>query len=58
MNKKAQELNIKLLVVIIIALLVLVISVVFFSSGIKEIFSSLMNKIKIALGLWNASALP
>jgi len=55
MNKKAQELNIRVIIILIIALLVLFVSLFFFSSAARQIFSNLMNKIKMALGLLNAT---
>jgi cell shape-determining protein MreC len=46
-------LNINLLIVLIIVVIVLVISIIFFSKGAREVFSGLLTKLKMALGLLN-----
>jgi len=51
--KKGMELNIKLLIVLIIVLIVLVVSIIFFSKGAKEVFSNILTKLRVALGLLN-----
>jgi|GEM_PF-4892824 hypothetical protein len=51
--KKGVELNINLLIVLIIVVIVLVISIIFFSKGAREVFSGLLTKLKMALGLLN-----
>jgi outer membrane lipoprotein-sorting protein len=53
--KRGMELNIKVLVILIIALLVLVVSIIFFSSVARQIFANLLNKIKEAFSLLNAT---
>jgi len=52
---KGQELNIKILIILIIVLLVIFISIVFFSSAARKIFFNLLEKIKEAFSILNAT---
>lgn len=57
MKTKAEGLPVNTLIIIIIALLVLVVTIIFFSAITgKEIFPSVMEKVRMALGLWNQSS--
>jgi len=52
---KGQELNIKILIILIIVLVVLFVSIIFFSSAARQIFSNLLEKIKVAFSFLNAT---
>jgi len=54
-NKKGSELSMSTIVIIIILIIVLVVVVLIFTGGMKGISTSIWDKIKSALGLWNAS---
>lgn len=55
MNKKGAELQINTLITIILAILVLVILVFIFSSSARHFASTIFMKLKVAMGLINAS---
>ncbi|MEM2713683.1 MAG: hypothetical protein QXE64_02615 [Candidatus Pacearchaeota archaeon] len=53
--KRAQELNIKLLIIAILVIIVVIVSAIALSSGLRQIVGNLLWKIKAALGLMNAT---
>ena len=58
MKKHGASLPINVIVIVIIALLVLTLILFFYSQATgKQIFPAIVEKIKIALGLWNATAI-
>ena len=58
-NKRAAELSISTIVLIIIAVIVLIVVVWFFTTTTgKQIFPAIGQRLKEALGLWNATKLP
>ncbi len=58
MRKKAVSLPINTLIILIIAVLVLILTVVFYSMATgREIFPSIIEKIKTALGLFKESSI-
>ena len=57
MEKKAVSLPINTLIILIIAVLVLVLTIIFYSMATgREIFPSLMEKIRTALSLFKESS--
>jgi|GEM_PF-4280330 len=54
-NKKAA-LSVETLIIIILGVLVLMTVMFIFSSGIREVASSILNSIKDALGLWKSAS--
>lgn len=59
MDSKGVSLSIQTLVIIIIAIFVLVLIIFFFATTAgKQLFPSIIQKIKIALGLWNTTSMP
>ncbi len=59
MRKQAQALSIQTIIIIIIALVVLALVIFFFTTTTgKQLFPSIIQKIRMALGLWNASSTP
>ncbi|MEM4153092.1 MAG: hypothetical protein QXK80_03190 [Candidatus Pacearchaeota archaeon] len=53
MNKKAAELSINTIIIIILALVALIVILLIFSGTMKEVIANLMTRIKITFGLWN-----
>jgi hypothetical protein len=56
-NKKAVSLSIETLVIIILGVIALIVILVIFSSGVREVFSDILEKIRTALGLWESAAI-
>ncbi|UCD21148.1 MAG: hypothetical protein JSW08_01215 [archaeon] len=54
-NKKGAELSINTVIIIIILLIALVILVLIFTGGMKSISSTIWDKIKSAITLWDAA---
>lgn len=56
--KKAQGLPVNTIILLILALVILVLVVIFYSMATgKSLFPAIMQKIKFALGMWNATAI-
>jgi len=54
-DKKAVSLSIETLVIIIVGVIALIIVLLIFSSGMRQVFADIFEKIRSALGLWKSA---